>query len=241
MLRQCRRCGNRTGAFSNPKGKRPSRFFLGFPMTSRVVTADDHHAVRAGLNAMLLGTEFEVVAQAADCEQTVAYCLECNPDIVVMDVRMPGGDGMHVIERIKRSVPKARVLVFTAADSIAAIVQAHERGADGFLTKGADQREFIATMRRLAAGTSGWSRKPGQIGTAKRCSYELTGQYMGLTDRESQVLDRIVHGSQNEEIAEELGLNIETIKQHVRSLLNKLGVEDRTQAALWAIQSGLVC
>ncbi len=205
-------------------------------MSIRVLVADDHQAVRAGISAMLLGSECEVAAQAVDADQAVRYTLTCNPDVVLLDLRMSGGDSLEAIEEIKTKRPQTRVLVFTVSESVPAMVRAHSAGADGYLFKDAARDKLLEAIRRVASGKRGWSRRQlRQIGTGKHCSYD-TGIFTGLTERESQVLARIVHGMTNEEIAEDLEIDQETVKQHVKRLLRKLGVEDRTQAALWGLR-----
>ena len=208
-------------------------------MSIRVLIADDHQAVRAGLTSLMVGTEFEVAAQAVDCDETVRFTLTCAPEVVVLDMRMRGGSGVDVVTKIKLERPETRVVLFTAADSIPAMIEAFNAGADGYVNKGVARDVLLQTMRRVAAGKSGWNRRQlRQIGTAKRCRYEIIGG-IGLTERESQVLKRIVAGHSNEEIAEDLNVDLETIKQHVKHILARLGVEDRTQAALWAVRNGV--
>jgi DNA-binding NarL/FixJ family response regulator len=210
-------------------------------MLTKVLIADDHQAVRAGITAMLVGTEFEVAAVATTCDQAVRYTLACDPVVVVLDLRMGEGDGLDVLARIKAERPDSKVLLFTLAENIAAMIQARELGADGYLTKDADRDVFLAAMRRLADGKRVWTRRQlRQIGTAKRRRYAIK-EYVGLTEREQQVLTQIVRGQTNDEIATVLEVDVETVKQHVKGLLGKLVVEDRTQAALWAIRTGAVC
>jgi DNA-binding NarL/FixJ family response regulator len=205
-------------------------------MSTRVLIADDHAAIRAGLTSLFFGTECEVAAQAVNCGEAVSYTLTCHPDVVLMDLRMPGGDSIGVIDQIKATQPNTRVLIFTAAESVSAMLRTHEAGADGYLLKGASRDDLLAAIRGVARGERGWSRRQlQQIGAARRCPYD-SDYCVGLTAREAQVLADIVEGQTNEQIAIHLGVGSETVKQHIKSILEKLGVDDRTQAALYALQ-----
>jgi DNA-binding NarL/FixJ family response regulator len=206
-------------------------------MSTRILIADDHPAIRAGLLAVLTGTEFEVAAQAADCDQALRYTLACDPEVVLLDLGMPGGDAIDVIKAIKEKRPQTRVLVFTAAESVAAMIQTHRVGADGYLSKGISREDLLDAMRRVLQGKQAWSRRQlRQIGTGKRCHYS-SNTFASLTERECQVLSAIVDGLSNDGIADRLNIDLETVKQHVKRLLAKIGVEDRTQAALWALRT----
>jgi DNA-binding NarL/FixJ family response regulator len=185
---------------------------------------------------MLSGTEFEVAAQATDCDQALRYTVTCHPALVLLDLYMPGGDGWHVVRQIKESCPDVAVVVFTVTDSVPAMIHARTAGAEGYLLKGTDRKQFLKTIRRVVDGRHGWTpRQLRQIGTAKRRTYGFN-DYLGLTAREVDVLGTIVAGMTNEEIADALNINLDTVKQHVKSLLARLHLEDRTQAALWAIR-----
>jgi DNA-binding NarL/FixJ family response regulator len=208
-------------------------------MTVRVLIADDHYVVRAGIAAMFIGTEFEVTAQATNCRDAVRFTATCAPDIVVLDLSLPDGSGLAAAQRIKSQRPGSRLVVLTAAAGIPAMVQAYDLGVDGYLVKGVTREKFLDTLRKIADGRSGWTRRQlRQIGTAKRHRYGLS-PCVGLTEREVQVLSRIVAGMSNDEIAEDLNVDVETVKQHVKALLRKLGLVDRTQAAIWAVHGGM--
>ncbi|MGA2032513.1 MAG: response regulator transcription factor [Thermoguttaceae bacterium] len=202
-----------------------------------MLIADDHQAVREGLVAMLRGTEFEVVAQAADCDQLVRYALTCNPDVVLTDLRMAGLNSLEAAEAIKTKQPTVRVVVFTMAESIPAMIRARNIGADGYILKDVARETLLESLRQIMQGKAGWSCKQlRQIGPARRRVYDAD-IFTGLTQRQAEVLDRIMCGLSNEKIAEDLAIDQETVKQYVKSLLSKLGVEDRTQAALWALRN----
>jgi DNA-binding NarL/FixJ family response regulator len=206
----------------------------------RLLIGDDHLAVRQGVMTMLLGTEIEVAAQAASCEQTVKYTLTCEPDVVLVDMRLPDEDGLQALRRIKNQRPETLVLMFSAFESMSTMVRAFELGAAGYLCKGIDRKKLIEAIRRAGNGKRAWTRRQlRQIGTARRSvddSHDNTD--IGLTARQRQILGKLVEGLSNEEIAESLSVDVETVKQHVKRLLTKLGVVDRTQAALWALHNG---
>jgi len=205
-------------------------------MPIRVLVADGHPLARAGFLALFTGTEFEVVAQAADCSQAMKYTLTCEPDFVLLDLQMPGGNALEIMKQIKAARPNVRVLIFSAAESIPAMIQAFRLGADGYLFKSMKGKEILSILRRIVQNRTGWSRRQlRQIGTAKRCRYRSLCP--PLTEREAQVLEQIAAGHNNEEIGENLGIDPETVKQHVQSVLRKLGLKDRTQAAYWAIRN----
>ena len=109
----------------------------------------------AGLVAMLVGTEFEVAAQATDCDEALRFALTCTPDLVVLDLRMPGGNAIQTAEQIKQELPATQVLLFTASESIGAMVDAYKAGVDGYLNKEADRQKFLAVVRRMIAGKRG--------------------------------------------------------------------------------------
>ncbi len=206
-------------------------------MAIRVLIADDHAVLRAGLVGLLCGTEFEVIALAADCDQLVRYALTCNPDVVLADLRLADGNSLEAIKEIKTKQPTVRVLILTMADSIPAMIRAHELGADGYVLKTADSGTLMKMLRGVMRGKRGWIRRQlQQIGTARRRQYGAD-ILTGLTWREGEVLRQIKEGLSNEEIAEKLAIDVETAKQYVKTLLGKLGVEDRTQAALWALRN----
>jgi DNA-binding NarL/FixJ family response regulator len=204
----------------------------------RIVIADDYQTVRAGVVSLLAGTEIEVCAQAADCKEAIKCAVAVDPDVVLLDLRMPGGDGFETLRQIKKRRPGSAVVVFSATETVAALVCAYELKAAGYLLKAADRQELIEAIRRAASGRSAWTRRQmRQIGTGKR-SVSQVDCYSGLTRRERQVISRLIQGLNNEQIAASLSIDVETVKQHIKSLFCRLGVEDRTQAVVWALHNG---
>ena len=200
----------------------------------RVLVVEDHHVVRQGLVALLSVAEgLEVVGEAADGVEAIAQFRKHQPDITLMDLRLPRMSGVDAIQRIRMESPQARVVVLTTYDGDEDIYRALQAGARAYLLKGMTSEELIATIRAVHAGKS---HIPAAI--AQRLAERMGTEE--LTAREFDVLEQIVHGKSNKEIATELEITEATVKTHINSLLGKLGVTDRTQAATAAIQRGLV-
>ena len=200
----------------------------------RVMVVDDHHVVRQGLVALLSVVDgLEVVAQAADGVEAITQFRKHRPDVTLMDLRLPRMGGVDVIQRLRMETPAARFIVLTTYDGDEDIFRALQAGAKAYLLKGMTSEELIATIHAVHAGKS-------HIPTAIA---EKLAERMGteeLTPREFDVLEQIVMGKSNKEIATELAISEATVKTHINSLLGKLGVTDRTQAATAAIQRGIV-
>jgi len=200
----------------------------------RVLVVEDHHVVRQGLVALLNVAEgLEVVGEAADGVEANAQFRKHQPAITLIDLRLPRLSGVDVIERIRMETPQARFIVLTTYDGDEDIYRALQAGAKAYLLKGMTSDELIATIRMVHAGKS---YIPPEIAQklADRMGVEE------LTPREFDVLEQIVSGKSNKEIATELTISEATVKTHINSLLSKLGVTDRTQAATAAIQRGIV-
>jgi two-component system NarL family response regulator len=200
----------------------------------RVLIVEDHHVVRQGLVALLNVVDgLEVVGEAADGVEAIAQFRKHLPDITLIDLRLPRMSGVDVIQRIRMETPQARLIVLTTYDGDEDIYRALQAGARAYLLKGMTSEELIATIRAVHAGKS---HIPPAIA-------EKLAERMGtedLTPREFDVLEQIVHGKSNKEIGTELEISEATVKTHINSLLGKLGVTDRTQAATAAIQRGIV-
>jgi DNA-binding NarL/FixJ family response regulator len=202
--------------------------------TIRVLIVEDHNVVRQGLVALLNVVEgLEVVGEAADGVEAIAEYRKSRPDITLVDLRLPKLSGVEVIQRIRMEAPHARLIVLTTYDGDEDIYRALKAGAKGYLLKGMTTEELIATIREVHAGRA---HIPPAIA-------EKLAERMGtedLTPREADVLEQIVNGKSNKEIATELAISEATVKTHINSLLSKLGVTDRTQAATAAIRRGIV-
>jgi two-component system NarL family response regulator len=209
---------------------------------ARIVVVDDHDLARAGIRG-LLSTERDmvVVGEASDGQEALALCQRLRPDVVLMDVRMPDMDGLTVTRAIKRESPETSVILFTMYQNPDYLLQALMAGAAGYLLKGARKAEIVDTVRKVVAGESVLDpeevmRVLRQMPTDTPSGTNTTH----LTRREQDVLGLIVHGQTNRQIADTLGLTIHTVKTHVENIISKLGVSDRTQAAVRALQLGLV-
>lgn len=200
----------------------------------RTLIVEDHHVVRKGLMALLEASdEVEIVGEAADGHEAITRFRELQPDITLMDLRLPKLGGADVITHLKAEFPAARFIVLTTFDGDEDIYRALQAGAKAYLLKGMTVEELLATIRVVHAGRT---RIPASI--AEKLAERVSGQE--LTPRELGVLERIVAGRANKEIASDLHISETTVKSHVNSLLGKLGVADRTHAATLALQRGLV-
>jgi two-component system NarL family response regulator len=198
------------------------------------MVVDDHHIVRQGLVALLQTVpDMRVVAEAADGAQALEAFRKHQPDVVLMDLRMQGMNGVEAITRIRSEFSNARIVVLTTFDGDEDIYRALQAGARGYLLKGMDSDELLDAIRAVYAGKS---RIPASV--AERLAERMSGP--ALTDRETEVLRLIVGGNSNKEIATALFISEATVKTHVNNLLGKLGVSDRTQAATTALQRGIV-
>ncbi|MFI6316257.1 response regulator [Nonomuraea sp. NPDC050556] len=208
----------------------------------RIVVADDHLVVRTGF-AELLGTQadFDVVGTAADGVEAVRLCRELAPDVVLMDVRMPGMNG---IEATRQLAGGPRVLILTTFDLDEYIYDALRAGASGFLLKDVTAERLFEAVRVIAVGEAllapTVTRRLISEFAALRPASVPSAELEALTPRETQVLRLVAEGLSNPEIAVRLSVTEETVKTHVSRVLNKLGLRDRTQAVVTAYESGLV-
>ena len=213
-------------------------------MTIRVVIADDHEVVRAGVRSVLSeDPEFEIVGEAATGEEAVAQSISLKPDVVLLDIGMPGNDGLNALTRIKMATESTFILVLAGHDSPSQVARAVSLGANGCLQKTANRSQVVEATRRVAAGETIWTRDELRRATgaaANSGSHVLENLGVALTPRETEVLRQLAHGLTNKEIGQALGISYETVKEHVQHILRKVGVSDRTQAAVWAVRNGLL-
>ena len=203
----------------------------------RVLVVDDHPVVRQGLRTFLdLQDDFTVVGEAADGVAAIAAAAELHPDVVLLDLKMPGSDGVVALRGLREAGNAARVLVITSFTEPAAVLPAVRAGAAGYVYKDVDPPALAAAIRAVHAGHI--LLHPDVARLLADGESRLTGVH--LTAREQQVLCAIARGRANREIARDLGMAEKTVKTHVSAILTKLGVQDRTQAALYAVRSGIV-
>lgn len=203
-------------------------------MSIRVITADDHPIVRAGVSALIRNEpDMQVVAEAADGEEAVTLFDRHRPDVVLMDLRMPKLDGVAALKAIRERNPNARVLALTTYDGDVDISRALSAGASGYLLKESIGEDVVQAVRLAAAG---WRVVPPSI-VARLSEYSPRED---LTAREWEVLRLTAKGFRNRDIARLIGRSVETVKAHLKSIMRKLGVEDRTEAVTLALQRGFI-
>lgn len=205
-------------------------------MTIRVAIADDHRVVRVGLE-QLLGTfeDVEVAGIAAGGEDAVTLCAAERPDVLLLDLSMPDLDGIEVTHRLRTAAPETRVVVFTSFSDRDRIVQALDAGAIGYLLKDAEPDEIHDAIRAAARGEAPLTPKAAAALLADRAARPPTVE---LTAREREVLSLVLEGFANKQIGRRLGISEKTVKGHLTNLFQRIGVADRTQAALWAERTG---
>ena len=198
----------------------------------RVVVADDHQVVRSGLQQLLATTpDILMVGAAANGVEVLAIVGELHPDVVLMDLSMPGIDGVEATRRLSVEHPASRVLVLTSFSDQTRILNALEAGADGYLLKDADPDDIAEAIRSVHRGESPLDPKAARVLLESR---RVRRETVPLTDREREVLGLVRDGLANKQIARRLGISERTVKAHLTSVFQRLGVSDRTQAALWA-------
>jgi NarL family two-component system response regulator LiaR len=207
----------------------------------RVLIVDDHAVVRRGIRALLdVEPGMEVAGEAASGREAVAQVEKLNPDVILMDLVMPGIDGVEAIRQIRSSQPDATILVLTGFGSDDKLFPAIRAGALGYLLKDASPQELIRAIRDAADGLTALNPS-----VARRLLAEFSRDHAGeppqesLTERETDVLRQLALGLSNEAIAKKLYISEATVRTHVSNILAKLGLDNRTQAALYALREGL--
>ncbi|MEG3929915.1 MULTISPECIES: response regulator transcription factor [unclassified Microcoleus] len=200
----------------------------------RVLIADDHYIVRQGLVALLDNeSDLIVVAQASNGQEALTMFREYQPDVTLMDMRMPQMDGVAAIAAICAEFPRARIVVLTTYDGDENIYRGLQAGAKGYLLKDAEPEELLAAIRAVFEG-----KKYIPLAVGVKLADRLSGPE--LSDRELEVIRLIVAGKSNSKISEVLHISESTVKFHINNILSKMGVSDRTQAAISALKRGIV-
>lgn len=207
----------------------------------RVLLADDHALFRAGLASLLNAWGMEVVGEASSGSEAVAQARLLKPDLIFMDVEMPGGNGLEATREIKAESPDMTIIMLTVSEDDRHLFEAVKSGADGYLLKSLEEEEFADLVRRVGDGEPVFSP-----GLARKLLLEFadpSGQSDrlpdALTDRERDVLELLAKGHTNREIAESLVISQNTVNFHVRNILSKLHVRNRAQVVAWAAEHGV--
>ncbi len=218
-------------------------------MALRLLIADDERLFRQSLRKLLEGTkDIRVVAEAGDGQEAVLKAQDKEPDIALLDVRMPRMDGIRAAKLMSTLVPKTKILMLSIHDDDEKIISALRAGATGYILKDADQKDFIEIIRRTYLGKAHSSpylanlaleRPPNFPNTSKEERRKEFIEKHNLTDQEAKILDLLAEGLSNEEISHLINLARETIKMHLKALFRKLQVKNRTEAAVLAVREGI--
>ncbi len=210
-------------------------------MSIRLLVCDDHEVIRTGLASLLADTEIEIVGEAASGKEAVIEAERLNPDVVLLDIRMPDGDGLSTLEKLRTKVPESRIVMLSTYDNPTYIARAVALGASDYVLKGSSRDAMVATITAAGRGESpSRSGELRRIAGAMKVRQVIDDDDVPLTQRETQVLRHVALGLSNKEIGRSLEISVETVKEHVQNILRKIAVSDRTQAAVWAVRKGLV-
>lgn len=212
---------------------------LPVPPQRRIVIVDDHPLLRRGLQQLAsLSPDMEVIGEADNGEKGIALAQKLEPDLVLLDLNMPGMDGLETLHALKQLKPAPKVVILTVSDAQEDVLAAMEGGADGYLLKDMDPEEILDHIRQLMVGHLVMSPKVAEcLARAVRSGkqQEKGLDLEGLTEREREILKHISNGESNKVIARELSIAEATVKVHVKHLLKKLGLKSRVEAAVWAV------
>lgn len=211
-----------------------------------IVIADDHAIYRRGLQLFLEHESMRVVASAATGNQAVDLTIEHRPDVLILDLAMPDLDGLAVLAIVRHAVPETRVIILTALDDRSYFTRANELGAEAFFSKGVENDYLVETIRGVAGDheTTKFTKtiptptapKEHSLLFPEENEKSLSGH--NLTDKETLIVSFVSMGIGNKEIAERVSITNNTLKTHLRKIYSKLGVSDRSQAAIWALRNG---
>jgi DNA-binding NarL/FixJ family response regulator len=206
-----------------------------------LLIAHPKELIRAGLRAMLAGSAVKIVGEATDVPGTVTLAKKHKPDVVLLDAAIPGGDAFELVTKLAKSLPATKSVMLSVLDNPTYMARAKAAGASNFLLESVGQRELITAIQNAVSGKPAAGAEPFAKVTASMQERDSrAARDAGVTPREEQVLRHVALGLSNDEIARSLEISVETVKEHVQNLLRKLAVNDRTQAAVWAVKSGVV-
>jgi DNA-binding NarL/FixJ family response regulator len=207
-------------------------------MSTRLLVADDRELIRAGLREFVRGSDLEIIGEASIQDAPNLLAKHRTADVLILGIEPPGEGGLALVEQWKAARENVNVLLYSARTSAEVIARALAAGVNGLLVHDASHVTFVQSVHRVARGESLWSReelrRAGSVGRLTDAGADVQ-----LTRREGEVIVKMVEGLTNKQIAESLEISYETVKEHVQHILRKLGVTDRTQAAVWAVHHGL--
>jgi len=210
-------------------------------MSIRLLVCDDHEVIRTGLTSLLAGTEIEIIGEAANGKEVLKEAQRLKPDVILLDIRMPDGDGLGILEKLRAKVPDSKVVMLSTYDNPTYIARSVALGACDYVLKGSSREAIVATITAAGKGESpSRSGELRRIAAAMKVRQAIDDEDVPLTQRETQVLRHVALGLSNKEIGRSLEISVETVKEHVQNILRKIAVSDRTQAAVWAVRKGLV-
>lgn len=211
------------------------------PTRISVVVMEDQPVIRAGILHLLSGTEFDVVNEADSTESLYAIIEASLPKILLGEVTLRGESVYHAISRLRLMHPGMGILFYSASDNPVDEAQAISVGANGYVYRSDGRESLLVALRRVANGESLWTgADQRRLSSYLRDGRPKAGGFAPLTPRENEILRMVTTGATNRDISAALGISHETVKEHVQHLLKKLGVNDRTQAAVWAVRHGVV-
>ena len=210
-------------------------------MSIRLMVIDDHEIIRSGIRKMIAGSEIQLIAESNSGVNVLAGISQYHPDVILLDVRLEDGDGLSALGRVKIERPQIPVLMLSTFDNPTYVARSVALGASGYLLKNSSRDTILEAIRKVAVGENAWTREELRRVTGALATPRLSADIeVPLTQRESEVLEQVALGLTNKEIALALGISYETVKEHVQHILRKVGVNDRTQVAVWAVRKGLV-
>ena len=206
----------------------------------RVLVADDHSLFRDGICSLLEASGFEVVGQVGDGQAAVEKTMALRPELVLLDIHMPPTSGLDALEKIKRNLPQTKVVMLTVSSDDADLMRAASAGADGYLLKSLAGEEFLALLEGLKQGEAAMTRKTTmQLMKAVAASRQQSHPD-DLTRRERELLRLVADGMSNKAIAQQLSVSENTVKYHMKNILQKMGAQNRTEAVTQAVKAGLL-
>lgn len=210
----------------------------------RIVLVDDHALAREAVRHLLsLENDFEVVGEAGGGDEALTVILQCSPDVVVMDMRMTGGNGFELVRQIKEQYPQTQVMILSMRDDSELVLRAYEAGTSGYLVKDSSRADLVQAIRTMHRGSSvlhpalGWKVLERFSQVSRNMA---TTARDGLTSREYEVLKLLATGQRNREIARALFISNNTLKTHIRHIQQKLGTQDRVQTVAHALRHGII-